>query len=92
MLLELRVGRASVRLPMRAMLLATAADGRCAAVAAVSTAATQHGLLKMFRFATGPLGYKIGKLLEDDNFSSSKIESLGFQAQLKLRHLNETLF
>lgn len=49
-------------------------------------------VLKMFRFTPGPLGHKIGKLLEDDKFSSSKIESLGFQAQLKLRHLNETLF
>ena len=49
-------------------------------------------ILKMLRFTPGPLGHKIGKLLEDDKFSSSKLESLGFQAQLKLRDLNETLF
>lgn len=49
-------------------------------------------ILKMLRFTPGPLGHKIGKLLEDDKFFSNKIESLGFKAQLKLRDLNETLF
>ena len=49
-------------------------------------------LLKALRFTPDPLGHKIGKLLDDDKYSSNKIESLGFQAQLKLRDINETLF
>ena len=49
-------------------------------------------ILKILKSTPGPLGHKIGKLLEDDKFSSSEIESLGFQAQFKLRDLNETLF
>ena len=49
-------------------------------------------LLKALRFTPDPLGHKIGKLLDDDKYSSNKIESLGFQAQLKLKDINETLF
>tara|TARA_B100000941_G_scaffold92466_1_gene64218 strand:+ start:8582 stop:9481 length:900 start_codon:yes stop_codon:yes gene_type:complete len=49
-------------------------------------------LVKLMRYIPGNIGYKITKLLDDENYCSSKIVSLGFRAKLKFENLNETLF
>ena len=48
--------------------------------------------LKMLSLVPGKLKRKISKLVEDESYSSSKIESLGFSAKLKFGDMNETLF
>ena len=40
----------------------------------------------------GTLKQKITKLVEDESYSSSKIESLGFGARLRFGDMDETLF
>ena len=48
--------------------------------------------LKMLSLVPGILKQKITKLLADESYSSSKIESLGFSAKLRFGDMNETLF
>ena len=38
------------------------------------------------------LHYKVNKLLDDEYYSSEKLQSLGFKAQRSLREMNETAF
>ena len=48
--------------------------------------------LKMLSLVPGELERKITKLIEDESYTSSKIESLGFSAKLRFGDMNETLF
>ena len=47
---------------------------------------------KILSLVPGTLKQKITKLVEDESYSSSKIESLGFSARLRFGDMNETLF
>ena len=49
-------------------------------------------ILKLLQKFPGEFKHRITKLLEDEIYSSSKIVSLGFNAKLKFRDLDETLF
>jgi len=49
-------------------------------------------MLKLLGLIPGRLSYKINKLIGDEKYSSSKIETLGFSAKLRFGDLNETLF
>ena len=49
-------------------------------------------LLNLLSFIPGKINKTVIKLVRDDRYSSSKIESLGFSAKLRFRDLNETLF
>jgi len=49
-------------------------------------------LLNLLSFIPGRINKIVSKLVEDERYSSSKIESLGFCAKLRFGNLNETLF
>ena len=49
-------------------------------------------IFNMLSFIPGRINQTISKLLEDESYSSSKIESLGFIAKLRFGDMNETLF
>tara|TARA_B100000686_G_C16798450_1_gene984181 strand:+ start:3231 stop:4127 length:897 start_codon:yes stop_codon:yes gene_type:complete len=49
-------------------------------------------IFNMLSFIPGRINQTISKLLEDESYSSSKIESLGFTAKLRFGDMNETLF
>jgi UDP-glucose 4-epimerase len=49
-------------------------------------------IFKFLRMIPGSIKNKVTKLLGDERYSSSKIESLGFCAKLRFGNLNETLF
>lgn len=49
-------------------------------------------VFKLLRLIPGSVRHKVTKLLGDEKYSSSKIESLGFYAKLRFGNLNETLF
>jgi len=49
-------------------------------------------VLKVLQHTPGKAGHNISKLIGDENYSSSKIKSLGFEAKLRFKDLNETLF
>ncbi len=49
-------------------------------------------VLKLSRLIPGDFNNKISKLLSNEIYSSSKIEALGFSAQLEFGNINETLF
>jgi hypothetical protein len=49
-------------------------------------------IFKFLRMIPGSIKNKVTKLLDDERYSSSKIESLGFSAKLRFGNLNETLF
>ena len=48
--------------------------------------------LKILTYVPGKIGQKIQKLMENETYSSKKIQSLGFNAKLEFKNLNETLF
>ena len=49
-------------------------------------------VLNLLSFIPGKASQIISKLVQDERYSSSKIESLGFSAKLRFGDMNETLF
>jgi nucleoside-diphosphate-sugar epimerase len=49
-------------------------------------------VLNLLSFIPGKTSQTISKLVRDERYSSSKIESLGFSAKLRFGDMNETLF
>ena len=49
-------------------------------------------LFKILALFSGTLRHKVNKLIGDEYYSSIKLESLGFKAELGFEDLNETLF
>ena len=48
--------------------------------------------IKMMSYLPSGLGHRVKKLLDNERHSSTKIESLGYHAELSLENFNETLF
>ena len=48
--------------------------------------------IKIMTFLPRGIGRRVKKLLDSEEYSSSKIESLGYDAKLRLENFNETLF
>ena len=49
-------------------------------------------VLKALQYMPGSAGMNISKLIGDENYSSTKIQSLGFEAKLRFKDLDEALF
>ena len=54
--------------------------------------AIPKAIFNILSFISPSIGYKVGKLLGDECYSSNKLESLGFKAQKTLKDMNETSF